>query len=131
MSDWLLPLSSRWRFMDGRTHQVMFNKDFNELLSCFSAHSVKYLIVGGYAVALHAQPRATKDLDLLIRSDLNNAKAVYAAPAEFGAPILDLHPEDFVQPSIFFRMGTAPLMIEIFSKIDGISFDEAGQIMWK
>jgi hypothetical protein len=37
--------------------------DFKELLSIFHAHGVKYLIVGGYAVSLHAQPRATKDID--------------------------------------------------------------------
>lgn len=33
--------------------------DFKELLRCFRDHNVKYLIVGGYAVSLHAQPRAT------------------------------------------------------------------------
>lgn len=37
--------------------------DFKELLSRFNAHKVKYLVVGGYAVSFHAQPRATKDLD--------------------------------------------------------------------
>lgn len=36
-------------------------KDFKDLLSAFHAQSVRYLIVGGYAVSLHAQPRATKD----------------------------------------------------------------------
>jgi len=44
----------------------MFSQDFNELLSAFNEHRVKYLVVGGYAVALHAQPRATKDLDLFV-----------------------------------------------------------------
>ena len=47
---------------------------FKELLSTFNAHSVKYLIVGGYAVTYYAQPRATKDLDLFIRPDVENAK---------------------------------------------------------
>jgi hypothetical protein len=42
--------------------------DFKELLSVFNAHSVKYLIVGGYAVSFHAQPRATRNLDLLIQA---------------------------------------------------------------
>ncbi len=42
----------------------MFSNDFKELLSAFNEHRVKYLIVGGYAVAVHAQPRATKDLDI-------------------------------------------------------------------
>jgi hypothetical protein len=34
----------------------MFSSDFKELLSAFNEHHVKYLIVGGYAVAIHAQP---------------------------------------------------------------------------
>jgi phage-related protein len=34
-------------------------QDFKDLLSAFNAHSVKYLIVGGYAVSFHAQPRST------------------------------------------------------------------------
>jgi len=42
-------------------------RDFKEFLSIFNADRVKYLIVGGYAVSFHAQPRATRDLDLLNR----------------------------------------------------------------
>ena len=60
--------------------------DFKELLSAFNAEQVRYLIVGGYAVSFHAQPRATKDLDILIAADAKNSKAVYAALAKFGAP---------------------------------------------
>ena len=43
--------------------------EFKELLCIFNAHNVKYLIVGGYAVGFHAQPRATKDLDILVKPD--------------------------------------------------------------
>jgi hypothetical protein len=60
-------------------------RDFKELLSAFNAQRVRYLIVGGYAVSFHAQPRATKDLDILISADAENSKAVYAALAQFGA----------------------------------------------
>jgi hypothetical protein len=66
-------------------------QDFKDLLSAFRAHSVKYLIVGGYAVSLHGQPRATKDLDLFIKADPTNAKAVYAALVAFGAPLADIN----------------------------------------
>ena len=54
-------------------------QDFKDLLSAFNAHRVKYLIVGGYAVSFHAQPRATKDIDLFIKADAANAQATYAA----------------------------------------------------
>jgi hypothetical protein len=50
--------------------------DFKELLSVFNTQNVKYMIVGGYAVSLHAQPRATKDIDILVKPDVENSKAI-------------------------------------------------------
>ena len=50
-------------------------QDYKDLLSAFHAHGVKYLIVGGYAVMFHSQPRATKDIDLCLKSDAANAQA--------------------------------------------------------
>jgi hypothetical protein len=101
--------------------------DFKELLSTLNAHKVKYLIVGGYAVGFHAQPRATKDLDVFIGPDEQNARAVYDALAKFGAPLEDLTPDDLLDPDGFFRMGHAPVMIEILPAIKGIEFEDA----WK
>ncbi|SPF51518.1 conserved hypothetical protein [Candidatus Sulfopaludibacter sp. SbA4] len=69
--------------------------DYTELLSILNAHRVKYLIIGAYAVAVHAQPRATKDLDILVKADQQNARAVFAALAEFGAPLTGLTSADF------------------------------------
>ena len=100
-------------------------QDFNELLSSFNAHGVKYLVVGGYAVSFHAQPRATKDIDLLIKPDAENATAVYAALAQFGAPMEGLTPEDFRQRGKFFRMGREPVAVDILTEIDGVDFDRA------
>lgn len=97
--------------------------DFEELLATLNVHKVQYLVVGGYAVSFHAQPRATKDLDLLVKPDLANATALYRALAEFGAPLEGLVPADFAQPGSFFRMGTPPLMVDILPEIDGVEFD--------
>jgi len=44
----------------------MVTKDMKELIRIFNEHGVEYLLVGGYAFGVHAQPRATKDLDLFI-----------------------------------------------------------------
>jgi len=104
----------------------VFN-DFKELLSIFNDQKVKYLVVGGYAVSLHAQPRATKDIDLLIKPDAENARAVYAALARFGAPLEGLAAEDFVERGKFFRMGRAPLIVDILPEIEGVDFDSAWQ----
>jgi hypothetical protein len=79
--------------------------DFKELLSGFNAHSVKYLIVGGYAVSFHAQPRATTDIDLMVKPEAGNAKAVHAALAQCGAPLEGLTPVDFAERGSFFPQG--------------------------
>lgn len=102
-------------------------RDFKELLSAFNALRVKYLIVGGYAVSFHAQPRATKDLDVLISASAENSRAVYAALAQFGAPLEGLRAQDFTEAGSFFRMGTPPVMVDIFPSISGIDFEDAWQ----
>jgi hypothetical protein len=92
-------------------------------LSIFNDHKVKYLVVGGYAVGFYSQPRATRDLDLFVKPHPENGKAVYAALAKFGAPVAGLTPDDFIKPGFFFRMGKAPLMVEILPDIKGVDFD--------
>ncbi len=99
--------------------------DFKKLLSVFNAHSVKYLVVGGYAVSFHAQPRATKDLDLFIKADPANAKATYAALASFGAPLTNITVDDLADPRKFIRFGQEPVAVDILPSIDGVDFDEA------
>ena len=58
------------------------HSDLKELLSILNAHRVKYLLVGAYAVSIHAQARATKDLDILVQADAANAKALFAGLAQ-------------------------------------------------
>jgi hypothetical protein len=100
-------------------------QDYKDLLSAFHAHGVKYLIVGGYAVIFHAQPRFTKDIDLFIKADLANAQAAYAALAEFGASLQGIHPEDFTDRRSFFRFGHDPRGFDILPDIPGVDFDAA------
>jgi hypothetical protein len=102
-------------------------QDFKELLRALNAHNVEYLIVGGYAVSWHAGPRATKDLDILVRADASNSVALFAALAEFGAPLEGLAPRDFTEPGAFFRMGTPPVMVDILPRISGVEFADAWQ----
>ena len=100
-------------------------QEFKDVLSAFHAHGVKYLVVGGYAVIFHTQPRATKDLDLLILADPENARATYAALAEFGMPLGDVRPEDFADPKNFFRFGHQPRCVDILPDIPGVDFNAA------
>jgi hypothetical protein len=102
-------------------------QDFKDLLSAFNARGVKYLIVGGYAVIFHAQPRATKDIDLLIHIDPANAEAVFLALSDFGAPLGGVTSEDFKDKSSFFRFGRDPHTIDLLPEIPGVDFERA----WK
>ena len=100
-------------------------QDYKDLLSVFHAHGVKYLVVGGFAVIYHSQPRFTRDMDLFIKADAENAKAVYAALAEFGASLQDIRPEEFADPNSFFRFGRDPKGFDVLPTIPGVDFDAA------
>jgi len=92
--------------------------DYRELLSILNAHRVKYPVVGAYAVAIDAQPRATKNLDILVKADTENAQAVFAALADFGAPMQGLTPADFEEPGPFFRIGREPVARRVEAGVD-------------
>ena len=55
----------------------MMGEDLKDLLRAFNAHAVKYFVVGGYGFGVHAEPRATKDLDVFIQSSHKNSEAVF------------------------------------------------------
>jgi hypothetical protein len=94
-------------------------QNFKDLLSAFHAHGVKYLVVGGYAVIFHAQPRSTKDIDLLIQTDSANARAIYTALANFGLPLGDIRAEDFTERGSFFRSATSRRQSIFFPRFPG------------
>jgi hypothetical protein len=100
-------------------------QDYKDLLSAFHARGVKYLIVGGYAVIFHAQPRFTKDIDLFIKADPANGQATWAALADFGAALQGIRPEDFAERGTFFRFGHDPHGFDILPDIPGVDFDAA------
>lgn len=104
---------------------MFVNSDFTDLLNLFNANHVKYLVIGGYAVVQHAEPRYTKDLDLWISADTTNAKAVYKALKKFGAPLSGMTENDFSEEGYFYQMGIPPVRIDILMGIPGIKFKDA------
>ena len=101
---------------------MKINSDFKDLLRDLNAAGVRYLIVGGYAVMVHTEPRYTKDLDLWIEPVEPNARKLFAALAEFGAPTQDIHPSDFTEPEVFFQIGMEPVRIDIMTSVTGLDF---------
>ncbi len=103
------------------------NSDLIDLLRALNDEGAEYLIVGGYAFAVHGRIRATKDVDIFIGTDPANAARVWRALRSFGAPLDELHIEDLTQPETFFIMGRPPNQIDIITTIDGVSFEVAWQ----
>lgn len=104
---------------------MFVNSDFTDLLSLFNDNGVRYLVIGGYAVIQHAEPRFTKDLGLWISTDPGNARSVYQSLKNFGAPLTDLTEADFAEEGYFYQMGVPPVRVDVLMGIPGIQFEEA------
>ncbi len=103
------------------------NSDFKELLKIFADKKVKYLVIGGYAVAKHAEPRYTKDLDIWIDNSPENAGNVFKSLKEFGAPLTNISVEDFTVPTMVFQIGIEPSRIDILMGLKDLDFSKC----WK
>jgi len=57
--------------------------DLVEMLSAFGDTGVRYLVIGGHAVSLHARPRSTKDLDIWLDAAPENIERACAALSRF------------------------------------------------
>jgi hypothetical protein len=101
------------------------NADFRELLLALNAHDVEYLVVGAHALAAYGYVRATKDLDVWLRAEPENAVRVIKALTAFGATLADLSAEDLSKAGTIFQIGVPPLRIDLITSIDGVDFNEA------
>ena len=104
---------------------MQINSDFRDLLQSLNAAGVRYLIVGGYAVMVHTEPRYTKDLDIWVDPERQNAVALLGALSQFGAPLSDVTADDFVEPEVFFQIGVDPVRVDILTSVTGLDFEQA------
>lgn len=104
---------------------MFVNSDFSDLLRLFNANNVEYLVIDGYALIQYAEPRYTKDLDLWISTDQENASAVFRSLQSFGAPLEGLTQKDFAEDGFFYQMGVPPVRVDILMGIPGLKFQEA------
>ena len=101
------------------------NRDFRDLFAALNAARARYLLVGGYALAFHAEPRFTKDLGVWVDASDDNARRVHAALSAFGAPLSGVTAADLARPGMVLQIGVPPNRIDIATEIDGVAFEEA------
>jgi len=103
------------------------NDDFREMLEALIDAQVEFVIVGAHALAVHGLPRATGDIDVLVRPSPENAGRVMAALLAFGAPVAahGVTRGDFERPGNVYQIGLPPRRIDLLTEISGVSFDEA------
>ena len=100
-------------------------RDLREFIVLLNSHDVKYLIVGGYAVAYHGYPRATGDIDLFVEVSQENARKLIAVLGEFGFASLGLTEKDFLVPGSIIQLGYPPNRIDLVTSISGVTFADA------
>jgi hypothetical protein len=105
--------------------RVELNPDWSAFLSALIARHVRFLLIGGHAVAGHSEPRLTEDLDVLVEPATDNARCLRQALIDFGfgsvAPTVD----ELAQPDKVFMLGRKPWRIDILTTIAGVTFEEA------
>ena len=95
--------------------------DFHDLLFLLEQGAVRYLIIGGYAYSLHAEPRYTKDLDIWIEPTAGNIHRANQALAEFGSPDLLDHSEEMM----ILQIGVEPNRIDLLMRVTDVDFAAA------
>jgi hypothetical protein len=115
-----------WRIFAGSTIAggTVLSQDFKEFIQSLNDNAVRYLVVGGYAVALHGYPRYTKDLDVLVEATSDNAPKMLNALKQFGFGTLDLKEADFVAPDQVVQLGYPPNRIDILTSLSGVEFSD-------
>jgi len=101
----------------------VLNQDFKEFIQSLNDNQVRYLVIGGYAVAFHGHPRYTKDMDVWIAMKPDNAAKMVKALEQFGFGSLGLRAEDFLVPDQIIQLGYAPSRIDLLTTLEGVEFE--------
>jgi len=101
---------------------MRIEKDFKEFIELLNKNSVRYLIVGGYAFAFHAEPRFTKGIDFFVEGSEENAERLLNALAGFGFKNIGLEKDDFIKSENIVQLGVPPVRIDLMTSVTGLDF---------
>ncbi|MEX2243753.1 MAG: nucleotidyl transferase AbiEii/AbiGii toxin family protein [Fimbriimonadaceae bacterium] len=95
--------------------------DWKEFIGLLNAHGVDYVVIGAHALAFHAIPRATADIDFLIDRRQENADRLRKALQAFGFTLSDEESAKLQIPDQILQLGVAPYRIDVFTSIHGVN----------
>ncbi len=105
--------------------KIELNRDWTEFLCALIARRVRFVLVGGHAVAGHGEARLTEDLDVFADRTLANARRLREALIDFGFGAAVPDAKELARPDRIMMLGQKPWRIDILTGIDGVSFREA------
>ena len=103
---------------------IQLPPDFKDFLKLLNAEKVEYLLVGGYAVGFHGYPRATKDMDIWVAVNPENAERLVRVFQRFGFSPKSISPASFLNEKKVIEIGIDPVRIDVIMSISGVSFSE-------
>jgi predicted nucleotidyltransferase len=102
----------------------MMDTPYEKLLESLARAEVKFIIVGGVAVALNGFVRTTEDVDILIERSPENISRLLATLASFGeGHARELSPKDFDETEGAVRV-IEDFPLDIFTVMRGASYGD-------
>lgn len=100
------------------------NQDFREFIELLNSNEVEYLVVGGYAVGFHGNPRFTGDIDFWLAISRKNASRIMKVLSDFGFSSLDITEDDFLNQDLIIQLGYEPVRIDLLTSVTGLNFED-------
>ncbi len=101
--------------------------DWKEFLRLLMRHGVRFVVVGGHALAANGRPRYTDDFDVFVEPTPANARRLVKVLVDFGFGAKPTAWRELAQPDKILFIGRAPFRIDVLTSISGVSFSAA----WK
>jgi hypothetical protein len=107
--------------------KIQLNPDWSEFLSLLIRNGVRFVVVGGHAVAAYGEPRLTEDLDVFVEASHANAARLRRSLVDFGFGDSAPSEAELAKRGNVWMLGRKPWRIDILTRIDGVTFEDA----WK
>lgn len=96
--------------------------DTEKLLKSLKENKVDFVVIGATAFPVYGYARATLDIDIFVKAEMENIKRLKKALQDFGYDLSDVSHEDLLKNKLLIRQYLVETDIHPFVK--GVTFDE-------